>query len=199
MLTLDDIAGLGVALNEADVLGVEVAPYSRVAGVTFRVLALSEAGSEPSDRRVQFRFSPVGRVAASLREGHWDDATAPVVPVALEALLPTVQSFGGLPIYGWEFFDCHERDLPRLANRLSLDWTSGTDGLSHSISLFQDGGNRILDLYLWFDSLEIRDPEDRPIPLASFIAAGKRWWDAFYAGDERTKGHGMVPLRNSAV
>ncbi|OPZ14147.1 MAG: hypothetical protein BWZ07_00045 [Alphaproteobacteria bacterium ADurb.BinA280] len=199
VLTPNEIVGHGAALNEADVLGVEVDPSNRVACVTFRVLALSEVGTEPSDTRVQFRFHSVGRVVASLREGHWDDAIVPIVPIALEALLPTAQSFGGLPIYGWEFVDCHERDLSRLSDRLSLDWHPGNDGRSHSISLFQDGGNRILDLYLWFGALETRDPYHRPVPIASFIAAGKRWWDAFCVGDERTKGYGMAPLRSPAV
>ena len=41
----------------------------------------------------------------------------------------------------------------------------------------------------------IRDPEGNEIPLESFIAEGKRWWEAFNEGDEQTKGLGMAPLK----
>lgn len=68
--------------------------------------------------------------------------------------------------------------------------------LSHSISVSQeDGGNRVLELCVWFDELEIRDPAGGVIPIAAFIAGGKRWWDAFNAGDDRTKGLGLIPLK----
>jgi len=198
-LTEEQRKGLGVALNEADLLGVEVDPRRRIAAVTLRVLTLSESGPAPEDRRVQLLLRPVGRVAASLRNGRWDNPDAPVVPLTLDDLLPTVRSFGGLSIYGWEYIDAHANELAKWGDRLSLDWISGADGVSHSITLFQDPGDRILDLCVWFDELEIRDPEGNTIPLDSFIEAGKRWWDAFYAGDERTQGYGMAPLKGPAA
>jgi hypothetical protein len=122
-----------------------------------------------------------------------------VVSFPLDQLLPIVQSFGALSISGWEFIDVHAKELERWGDRLSLDWASGEDGRSHSITVFQDPGDRILDLCVWFDDLEIRDAERRTIPLEAFIAAGKRWWDAFYEGDERTKGYGMAPLKGPVV
>ena len=131
---------LGVALNEADLLGFEVDAVRRLAGATFRVLTLPAEGQPAEDRRVQMLFKPVGRVIASLRNGLWNDDTAEVVPFALSELLNVVQSFGGQPIYGWDFFDIHEREMDRWAHRLSLDWRSGTDGLSRSITLFQSSG-----------------------------------------------------------
>jgi hypothetical protein len=198
-LTDEQRSGLNVALNEADLLGFEVDPERRIAAATFCVLTLPEVGLAPEDRRVQFLFHPVGRVAASLRDGRWDDSKAPVVPLALSDLLSVVQSFGGLPIYGWEFIDVHARELDKWGDRLSLDWTSGHNGRSHSITVFQEPGNRILDLCVWFDELEIRDSERRLVSVDAFIASGKRWWDAFYAGDERTKGYGMAPLKGPAV
>jgi len=193
-LSAEQRDGLGVALNEADLLGLEVDEQRRVAAATFRTLQLSVDGSEPEDRRVQFLFRPVGRVVASLRNGAWDDPRAEVEPVAIENLLATVQSFGGLPIYGWRFFDTPKKNLRKLRNRLSLDWTSGDDGHSHVVEIFQDQPNRILDLWVWFDEFVIRDPDGNEIDLETFIASGKRWWDAFYAGDDRTKGHGMAPV-----
>jgi hypothetical protein len=188
-------SGLGVALNEADFLGLEVDPQRRIAAATFRILTLPTEGSTPSDRRVQILFRPVGRVVASLRNGAWNDPNAEVVPLAVEDLLTTVQSFGGLPVYGWEFFDIHKKQLRKLRGRLSLDWKQGDDGHSHSIALFQSPSDRILDLLVWFDELMIRDPEGNVIPLESFIADGKQWWDAFHEGDEQTKGFGMAPLK----
>lgn len=187
---------LGVALNEADLLGFEVDPDRRVAASTFRVLTLPSDGPPPDDRRVQMLFRRVGRVAASLRNGRWDDLAAEVVPFELNELLAVVQSFGGQPIYGWDFFDRHENDLGNWAHRLSLDWRLGYDGLSHSIEVFQASGigpSRHLDLRVWFDELEVRRPDGVAFPLEDFAAGGRRWWDALFSRDKRTDGHGIVP------
>jgi hypothetical protein len=186
--------GLGIALNEADLLGFEVDPSRRLASATFRVLTLPAEGSPPADCRIQMLFRPVGRVAASLRAGYWDDSSAPVVPFALGDLLAVVQSFGGQPIYGWEFFDLHEKELARWGDRLSLDWRSGGDGLSRSITVFQTSGrgpSRHLDVCVWFDELEARTPGGAIVPLEQFAAGGRRWWDGLFAGDQRTEGHGI--------
>ncbi len=187
---------LGVSLNEADLLGFEVDSARRIATATFRVLTLPAEGPPPADRRVQILFRPVGRVAASLRNGQWNDEEAEVVPFSLRDLLGVVQSFGGQPVYGWEFFDIHEKALAQWGNRLSLDWQSGSDGLSRSISVFQSSGAgafRHLDLCVWFDELEVRRPDGVVIPLEEFVAGGRRWWDAMYAGDKRAEGHGIFP------
>ena len=187
--------GLGIALNEATLLGLEVDAQNRIAAATFRVFTLPKKGPSPADSRVQLLFRPVGRVAASLRNGRHDDPDAEVVPFPVEDLLANVQSFDGLPVYGWEFFDAHEKAITKLGDRLSLDWRSGEDGISHSIYLFQDPGNRTLDIWVWFDELQVRDTEGNVIPIDSFIAGGNRWWEAFYKGDERTGGHGMTVLK----
>jgi len=134
---------LGVALNEATLLGVELDASSRRVGATLRVLALpDDGGPMPADSRVQLVFAPVARVVASLRAGHWDDAAAPVIPVAAGEILGVVQSFGGLPIYGWEFFDSADLELQKWGDRLSLDWRAGADGGSHSVCFFQEGADR---------------------------------------------------------
>src|SRR5262249_50562206 len=152
----------------------------RLAAATFGVLTLPVDGPPPDDSRMQLLFRPVGRGAASLRNGLWNDEAAEVVSFPLSELLGLVQSFGGQPIYGWEFFDLHEKELPKWASRLSLDWRSGSDGLSHSISVFQEGASpaRHLDLCVWFDELEIRRPNGAVVPLQEFAAGGRRWWDA---------------------
>jgi hypothetical protein len=192
----DQLDGLGVALNEATLLGLEVDPQRLVAAATFSVLTLPPDGPEPADPRRQFTFHPVGRVAASLRHGRWDDPTAPVEPFAVEQLLAVVQSFRGLPIYGWEFVDC-EGDFSSWADRLSLDFNGDPAAMDHSITLFQEGGTetKILDIRLWFGEFEIRDALGQHISLDDFIAGGKRWWDALYSGDPRTSGHGILPAK----
>jgi hypothetical protein len=187
---------LGTALNEADLLGFEVDPIRRIAAGTFRVLTLPENGPSFDDSRVQMILKPVGRVAASLRNGHWDDEGAPTVLFELKNLLNIVQSFEGQPIYGWEFFDVHEKELARWGKRLSLDWRSGSDGLSRSICVFQESGkgpSRHLDLCIWFDEIQIRRSDYTIVSLDEFTSGGRRWWDALFSGDNRTEGHGIVP------
>jgi hypothetical protein len=195
-LTKEERHGLSVALNEATLLGVEIDTDRKLAAATFSVMTLPEAGLPPHDSRVQFIFSPLGRVAASLRLGRWNDSEAEVVPFQIDGLLSVVKGFGGLPIYGWEFFDVHEKDFVRWSDRLSFDYRGGTEGLEHSILLFQEGHDRHLDLCLWFDTFEIRDPEGKEISMVDFIVGGKRWWDGLYSGDERTSNSGIIPLKN---
>jgi hypothetical protein len=195
-LTEEEKQGLSIALNEATLLGVEVDTNRQLAAATFSALALPEEGSPPDDPRVQFIFVPVGRVAASLRLGRWDDPQAEVVPFSIEELLSVVQSFGGLPIYGWEFFDIDDKDFVRWSDRLSFDYRSGAEGFTHSILLFQEGHDRHLDICLWFNELEIKDSQGNDILLREFIEGGKRWWDGLYSGDARTSGSGIIPLKN---
>jgi hypothetical protein len=196
----DQRHALGVALNEATLIGVEVNAERRAASLTFVPLSLPVAGAAPpDDPRVQFILSPVGRVAASLRDGLWNDAEASVERVALEELLNTVLSFKGLPVYGWEFLDRPDDDnFARWSDRLSLDWRSEPAGLSHTLDLFQAGGSRHLDLRIWFDDLRILTPEKPDVSLDDFTAGGVRWWDALYAGDPRTAGHGIQALASDS-
>jgi len=194
-LTPEQIAGLNLALDEATLLGLEVCPERGAAAATFAVLTLPEEGPPPKDSRRKFLFSPIGRVAASLRHGHWDDSSAQVEPFTIDKLLSVVQSFGGAPIYGAEFIDC-ERYFARWSGRLSLDFVCDPGATEHSIQLFQEGAgpNRILNIRLWFRDVRIRDAEGADIPLAEFIADGKRWWDGLNSGDPRTDGYGIYPF-----
>ncbi len=193
---------LGVALNEADLLEVEVDPQCRTAAATFRVLTLPKKGPAPEDRRVHILFRPVGRVVVSLRLENWDGrgvehVEAPLLEI--DELLSTVQSFGGAAVYGYDFFDSHDQILKNRRNHLSLDWNSGTDGLQHSVTLFQEVGKRYLDLIIWFDEMQIRAPDASVISIAKFCAGGKRWWDGLYSGDSRTQGVGISPIGDSGA
>ena len=195
-LSDDQRHDLDVALNEATLLGAEVDPERRAAALTFSVLSLPpDDGPPPDDARVQFILGPVGRLAASLRRGCWDDAHAVVEEFPLDRLLEVVMSFKGLPIYGWEFVDRPEADkFATWSDRLSLDWRSGPDGMSHTLDVFQEGYDRHLDLRIWFDELGVFTPEHEEIALDDFAAGGVRWWDGLYANDPRTAGHGIAPL-----
>jgi hypothetical protein len=123
-LTEYQILGMNTALNEADLLGVEVDPNRSLAASTFRILTLPLTGQPPEDRRVQFLFRPIGRVVASLRNGQWNDPDAEVVKFEVTDLLKTVKSFDGLPVYGWEFFDVpSDQNFDKWASRLSLDFS----------------------------------------------------------------------------
>jgi len=187
--------GLGVALNEATLLGIELDTRNRRVGATLSVLTLPvDEGPMPDDPRVQLLFAPVGRVVASLRQGRWDDPGAPVTPINAEQLLDVVRSFGGLPVYGWDFFDTADVELTKLGRPFSLDWRAGDDGTTHSVLFFQEGPDRHLDVIIWFDRFAVRDRAGREVSLAEFTAGGKRWWDAFYRHDPRTQGTGMSPL-----
>ncbi len=141
------------------------------------------------------RLGKVGRISASLRHGEWDDETADVEPFSLEQLSEVVLSFHGLPIYGWEFIDPAEGSWQRWRDRLSLDETLGAHGTAHHIDLFQAGGTtRHLDLRVWFDDLIVYDMAHTILSIEDFVAGGRRWWDALYAGDDRVQGHGIIPM-----
>lgn len=198
MLTADEKRGIDMALNEATLVGVEVDPLTRVAGLTFSVLSLPASGPPPSDTRVQILLGTVGRVAASLRAGTWDDSSAGALAFQLSELLQVVESFGGGAIYGEEFLDVHDAQIQSWTGRVSLDLTFGKrDGLTHSISLFQEeGSSRYLDLIIWFDQLTIFDPQGREIAVSEFALGGRRWWDAFYRQDPRTQGRDLYALND---
>jgi hypothetical protein len=67
---------LAGALNEAArLLAIEVDAQAATAAVRPEVLTLPPEGHQPHDRR-RLGLSEVSRVAASYRDGHWDDPNA---------------------------------------------------------------------------------------------------------------------------
>jgi hypothetical protein len=192
-LSEQQIQGLGVALNEATLLGIEASPERQLVGATFAVLTLPENGPAPQDSRVQFVFNSAGRIAASLRLGRWDDRAAKVEKFSVDQFLQIAQSFR-CPIYGWEFFNLDSQKFDWL-DRLSLDWRGANDEAQNSFSFSQDEGTRHLDVCVWFDSITIRNPDGSEMALEEFIAGGKRWWDALYARDPRTESSGIFPTK----
>lgn len=188
--------GLGVALNEAALLGIEYVPARHMVSVTFSVLTLPDDHSpEPADPRRQLILTEVGRVAAALRESSWDDVSAECMPLAASELLSAVQSFGGQPIYGWQFINYADPAWDVWKSRLSLDVQLNGGSLTNRLMLFQEGAtlNRCIDIWIWFEELLIRDATGNLIEPDDFIAGGIRWWNAMHAGDPRTQGHGILP------
>lgn len=190
----------GVAINEATLLGAEVAPSGRAA-LTFAVLSLPEdSGPPPEDSRVQLILEGVSRVAASLRAGFWNDSSAEVILFELERLLEVVTGFK-TPVYGWEFLDVPpEKNFASWENRLSLDWVRGPYEHAHTLQLFQAGNapDRHLDLQFWLESIRAFRPTGEEIDFDEFTAGGQRWWDGLYAGDPRTADSGIQPMGPAA-
>ena len=194
-LSKNETEGLGVAFNEATLLGVEVDAARSLCGLTLSVLTLPQDGPAPDDSRVQMLLRPVGRVCASLRSGRWDDLQAHVEKFELSELLKIVQSFGGQPIYGWKFFDLEEFNFEEWSDRLSLDWHGNSSAMEHNITLFQEGSvpERILDLRIWFKEITFHRANGELIKTEDIITGGKKWWDGLHSGDKRTAGHGIFP------
>jgi hypothetical protein len=202
MLRKEEVEGIGAALNESILLGIELDERRRIASIWLEVLSLPDDASPPlSETRLQLQLAPVGRVAASLRMGNWSDDSAPVLPMTVEEL-PELTAKMRSEMYGWEFIDLPEENFTRWSNRLSLDRDYGSSGKGHSITLFQEYGPHQFighfDIRIWFDEITIRDASGGEISVEDFIIDGRHWWDAFNAGDPRSKaigsGRSMIPL-----
>lgn len=191
-LTQDQVAGLGVALNEASWHDLTVDEPHRAVSVLLTVLAREEDGSETVDPRRTLRLTGVSRLVASYRAGRWDDADAGVLPLDAEGLRELLRRNGGTPIYGWEFVDADDGSWPAWRQRLSLDLVLGGAG-GHHLTLFQDlQGRAHLDARVWFSDLSVLDGGGARLDLDAFLAAGVRWWDAMYAGERSTLAPGIV-------
>lgn len=194
-LTDDDRDGLNVALNEATWCDLVAVPDRRRVAVGLNVLTLPAEGPAPEDTAVILLLDGVSRVAASLRHGRWDDASAQVEPLTVPTLTDAVRSFGGQALCGWEFVDPPADSWADWRDRLSLDAALSTEPAPHVLELFQEsamGEPRHLDVRVWFSELQVVRRTGKPVPLTEFVAGGRRWWDALYAGDPRTDGHGIV-------
>jgi len=189
------INGTNLALNEATLLGVEFHRDKEIVVASLKPVAIDQNGHVPTDNRVQFVFKPVGKFIASYRLGHWNDKTAPLIKFEPEEILEKVEQFGHCPIYGWEFIDCKEESDCSWLDKLSFDFNSlNNHGREHSIELFQEGGDKHIDIKIWFDEFEIYNPKYEKVELQTFIDNGKRGWDAVYNGNASDT-FGIYPLK----
>lgn len=182
-------------MNEADFVDLSFDPALGLATATLRLPVLADEAAQRL-RTVQFVLHPVARIVASLRQRvqPWDDAGSTVVPVALADLPAVVRSFGGQPVYGWDFFDVHETQQLHWLARESLDWKQGTGSAPHSLTLFQESVDRHLDLCLWFRDLELLDDRGFRLRPERIAEDGDAFWKALHRRDRRTEGHGLFPL-----
>ena len=200
MIDTETSSRIGVALNESSLLGLEYDSQRNIAAATFSVLTLPNADDpSPVDPRRQIVFSRIGRISVALRNAFWNVTDTPPIPISIDELLPTVQSFNGQPIYGWEFINHDDPSIETWKNRLSLDHKRTDGGTENRISLLQESSvpERHLDLWIWFDQIEIRDSNQNKIPIDEFVAGGDRWWEALHDGDDRTDGYGISPGGNA--
>lgn len=186
---------IGIALNEAVLLGVEFDKKRNLVACSFALVAMDKDGKVPEDNRLLFIFKPVGRFVASLRNGAWDDKNADVEKFDPKNILDVIKSFQGLSIYGWDFVNCGDKDFDTWKDRLSFDYSTGDNvGLENTIDLFQEGPNRHIDLRIWFDDFKILTPKHEPFDLEDFLENGKRGWDAIYANNDKMSGFGIFPV-----
>jgi hypothetical protein len=195
-LTSGQRDGLNVALNEAAWRGIDVDAEAARAMVTVEVLTLPVDGPAPDDTTMVLTLNGVSRVAASLRDGRWNDTEAAVQRLSLADLDAAVRRFGGCPVYGWEFIDPSPQSWTGWRDRLSLDANLAAEQAPHVLELFQEGGGSAdphhLDLRVWFSTLRVALRTGEEVPLQEFIEGGVRWWDGLHAGDPRTGGKGIV-------
>jgi hypothetical protein len=143
-------ADLGVALNEARLLAIQVDAQTATAAVWLEVLTLPPQGPEPEDRRQRLVLGRVSRVAVSYRDGRWDDPDASVLPLELADLPAVIGAFGQQPIYGWECFNHGAEPFAKWQERVSVDVGLAGNG-THTLDLFQKDGQRILDVRTGWD------------------------------------------------
>lgn len=185
---------IGIALNEATLLGVEFDEGKSLVACSFAVIAMNKDGNVLQDNRLLFIFKPVGRFVASYRNGRWDDKNAIVEKFAPKDILEVVQRFHGQAIYGWDFINCGDKDFDSWKDRLSFDYSTGDNiGLTNTIDLFQEDIDKHIDLRIWFDDFEILTPTYNKIELKDFIENGKRGWDAIYENNEKMGNFGIIP------
>jgi hypothetical protein len=195
MVIDDDLRNkIGVALNEATMLGVEFDEEKNLISCSFAVVAMDKDGDVPADNRLLFVFKPIGRFVASFRNGLWNDKDATVNKIQPTDILKVVQSFQGQAIYGWDFVNCGDNDFDTWKDRLSFDYSTGTNiGLTNTIDLFQEDGEKHLDFRIWFDDLEIFTPKFDKVELQTFLDNGKRGWDAVYENNKKMNDFGIIP------
>lgn len=63
------------------------------------------------------------------------------------------------------------------------------------LELFQEGGDKHIDIKIWFDEFEIYTPKYDKIEFQTFIDNGKRGWDNVYNGSASDT-FGIYPLKD---
>jgi hypothetical protein len=188
---------IGLALNEATLLGVEFDKEKNLVACSFSVIAMDKYGNIPENNKVWFIFKPIGRFVASYRKGNWDDENAEVEKFEPKRIHDIVDSFNGQAIYGWDFINCGDEDFDKWKDRLSFDYSAEQKtGLTNTIDLFQEYGKKHIDIRIWFDDFDIFTSKYESIGLEELLENGKRGWDAVYANNKKMTNFGIIPVTN---
>ena len=195
LISRDLAKRLGVALNEASWIDAKLEVEKATIKCAFEVLTVEKDGKVPDDTVVIVTFSPVGRIIASLRVGSYENKQQSVQQLLPSQLAKTLRTFKDHFIYGWEFINRGDKAIKDWSNKLSFDQKfESQNGFSNTIYLFQDEGiTRQLNVRIWFDELSLHDRKGNPIDMELFLENGKRAWEKIFAGDNETRGFGIVP------
>jgi len=200
--------GIETALNEADVLGIQLDPAGASCDVLVHVLALPESGPLDRDARRVLRLARPGQVSILLRADRAGEAGyGPVIPLsgldAVEDFFASLSWSGAM--YGWKFLDDRSltRDWPARPS-LSVQVRPGT--ASHSLYWFNECGRAegdtsvsyLIEGTVTFEDLEVMRADAVPERLDEFIADGQRQWQAFFGHDERLSGEAQHAAQNGA-
>lgn len=187
------VESLGVAFNEADVLGFQYDDRARSARLFIETLALPESGPVEPDLRRVVHFRGVSSAEFRL----WTDSGQPARPLPLTSLEEVEALFANTTVvgamYGWDFINIKQ---PTASCRAEPALTLGPRPrrTGHSFDWFaalnrprtgNDVEPVVLDGTIYFDELAIERADGTPIPLEVFAQDGCRWWQAFRAHDER--------------
>jgi hypothetical protein len=186
---------VGVALNEADVLGVRLEPSGAWCDLLLHVLALPQTGPLDPDARRILRLTMPAQVRILLREDQpAPSGYGPVIPLtgldAVEDFFASLSWSGSM--YGWKFLDDPSltHDWPSRPS-LTIDVRSGAG--SHSLFWFNECGRDeggmpaayCIEGTVTFEDLEILRADTSPQPLEEFISDGSRYWRALHSRDKR--------------
>ena len=190
------LEGINLAIDEAQLLDLEIDLLLKSARTTLQVFCISENGQVPIDRKVAVHLKSISRISASLRHYDKNDKYLKTEKFDINDFEKIVKSFGGASVYGSNFIRPGNESLPSWAENVSLELSLGDDEGDYMIDLFQWDNSRKLDFRIWFNELKItKASNEQEISINEFIAGGKRWWEAFNKNDPRTQGFGMFPLK----
>lgn len=178
---------LGVALNEARLVALDVDESAAQLDLRMDVLALAAGADGPPDRRRTVRLAGVDRVRAAVRVGGLLGAVAPLASsAALSRLVADLR--GETILLGGDFIDDseHRRRGPSVWSLdVALDGSRAAHhDFSWSIDAIRGDGRRIVfDLAVDFAELVVLDADGAILGHGRMLAEARHFWGRLAAGD----------------